>query len=188
MASLFTHAFVGIALGQANPRDLQKDWRFWLAVIACSILPDVDSIGFYMGVPYGALWGHRGLTHSLLFALVLGFLAALWLDSSFHREWKLAVLLFFVAASHGVLDAMTSGGLGVAFFSPFNIRRYFFPWRPILVSPIGTHGFFTTRGLRILWSEFVWVWCPTLILLAFLHIARSFKSHANTLERNAPKD
>lgn len=71
MASLFTHAFVGTALGQAGISDWRKDWRFWCLIIVCSILPDIDSIGFLMGVPYGNLWGHRGMTHSLVFSAVL---------------------------------------------------------------------------------------------------------------------
>ena len=60
-------------------------------------------------------------------------------------------LYFFLAtASHGLLDAMTDGGLGVAFFSPFDNRRYFLPWTPIRVSPIGIEPFFTARGLEVL--------------------------------------
>jgi inner membrane protein len=46
-----------------------------------------------------------------------------------------------VKASHGILDAMTDGGLGVAFFSPFDDTRCFFPFRPIKVSPIGLSFF-----------------------------------------------
>jgi inner membrane protein len=176
MASLFTHAFVGTALGQAENHDWQKDWRFWCAAIACSVLPDVDSIGFHMGVPYGALWGHRGMTHSLLFAFIVATFAAMCLDGRFHRQWRLVVLFFLIIASHGVLDAMTNGGLGVAFFSPFDTRRYFFPWRPILVSPIGLGGFFTARGLRIMVNEILWIWCPTIIVLALVKLARSRKN------------
>jgi len=40
---------------------------------------------------------------------------------------------------------MTKGGLGVAFFSPFDNSRYFLPWRPIRVSPIAIHRFFSAR-------------------------------------------
>ncbi|HEX7809721.1 MAG TPA: metal-dependent hydrolase, partial [Thermoanaerobaculia bacterium] len=56
--------------------------------------------------------------------------------------------------------------LGVAFFSPFSNVRYFFPWRPIRVSPIGPR-FFSARGLATLQSELLWVWlpCVTLALL-----------------------
>jgi inner membrane protein len=175
MASLLTHALVGTALGQAADNDRRKDWRFWCLVVACSILPDVDSLGFHMGVPYGALWGHRGMTHSLLFAAML----AVCLTARFggvHRErWRLAVLLFVITASHGVLDAMTDGGLGVAFFSPLNPQRYFFPWRPIHVSPIGLRVFFTGRGLRILRNEILWIWCPTAALFVMIKTVQSWR-------------
>ena len=170
MASLFTHAFAGAMIGQAGKPAWRKNWRFWPVVIAYSILPDIDSIGFHMGVPYGALWGHRGLTHSLIFAFILAAFAAMWLDGRFHRQWEMVILFFVVMASHGVLDAMTNGGLGVAFFSPLDTQRYFFPWRPILVSPIGLGGFFSARGLRILGNEMLWIWCPALILFALIKL------------------
>ena len=41
----------------------------------------------------------------------------------------MGLYLFLSTASHGVLDALTDGGLGVAFFSPFDQTRYFFPFR-----------------------------------------------------------
>jgi inner membrane protein len=187
MASLFTHAFVGAALGQSADRDLRRDWRFWFAVIACSILPDIDSVGFHLGVPYGALWGHRGMTHSLLFAFVVATFFALLLNRRFHSQWRLALLFFLITASHGVLDAMTDGGLGVAFFSPFDTDRYFFFFRPIHVSPIGVGRFFTARGWRILSSEIVWVWCPTLVLLLVLKAANARqKEHPETKQDSTP--
>jgi len=73
-------------------------------------------------------------------------------------------------ASRGFLDAMTDGGLGVAFFSPFDNHRYFFPWRPIRVSPIGIGRFFSPRGLDVLQSELLWIWLPAglLALLVWL--------------------
>ena len=170
MASLFTHAIAGAVIGQAGKPAWRKDWRFWSVVVAFSLLPDIDSIGFHLGVPYGALWGHRGMTHSLLFAFVLATLAAMWLDGRFHRQWEMAILFFVAMASHGVLDAMTNGGLGVAFFSPLDTQRYFLPWRPILVSPIGVRGFFSPRGLKILGNEALWIWCPALILFALIKL------------------
>jgi inner membrane protein len=72
---------------------------------------------------------------------------------------------FLVAtASHGLLDAMTDGGLGVAFFSPFDNHRYFLPWRPIHVSPIGVGRFFSERGLAVLQTELLWIWLPAALL------------------------
>jgi DMSO/TMAO reductase YedYZ heme-binding membrane subunit len=87
------------------------------------------------------------------------------------RWWSLAAYFAAVTASHGLLDALTDGGLGVAFFAPFDSGRYFFPWRPIEVSPIGA-GFFSARGLAVLASEFVWVWLPSLLLAAVAWGAR----------------
>jgi inner membrane protein len=171
MASLLTHALVGSALGQAAEREWRKDWRFWGLVVTCSILPDVDALGFHAGVPYGALWGHRGMTHSLLFAAILAAGLALAFRRAF-RPWKLGALLFAVTVSHGILDAMTNGGLGVAFFAPFDSERYFFPWRPIQVSPIGVRRFFTERGIRILSSEIFWIWCPALVFAALARMAQ----------------
>jgi inner membrane protein len=185
VASLFTHAFVGAALGQAADRDWRKNWRFWCLVVACSILPDIDSIGFHMGIPYGALWGHRGLTHSLLFAAILAGCLSARFGELFRRRWQLASLLFVITASHGLLDAMTDGGLGIAFFSPLDLHRYFLPWRPIPVSPIGLGGFFTTRGLHIMWSEILWIWCPTLALLAAIKIANSARRLRTNLSEAA---
>jgi inner membrane protein len=63
------------------------------------------------------------------------------------------------------LDAMTDGGLGIALLSPFDNHRYFFPWTPIVVSPIGLRGFFSNWGLRVMISEITYVWAPLLICL-----------------------
>jgi hypothetical protein len=77
------------------------------------------------------------------------------------------------AASHGLVDAMTNGGLGVAFFAPFSDTRYFFSWRPILVSPISLHVFFGYHGVWVMRSELGWIWLPaTLIFLAGLALRR----------------
>jgi len=69
-----------------------------------------------------------------------------------------------VTISHGVLDACTNGGLGIAFFAPFSDTRFFLPARPIEVSPIGA-AFFSMRGWSVLESEMLWVWLPTLAVV-----------------------
>jgi inner membrane protein len=166
MATLLTHAIVGATLGQAAAADLRRKPAFWFAAVLCAVLPDVDVIGFSFGVQYGDLWGHRGMTHSLLFALLVAMCLAVRLQEGTRQRVKLAVLLFVITASHGLLDALTNGGLGVAFFSPFDTRRYFFPWRPILVSPIGVRGLLSARAMRVLWSEIPWIWAPALVVSA----------------------
>jgi len=164
MATLLTHAVVGAALGQAAAWPARGDVRFWCAAVFCSLLPDVDVIGFRLGIPYGDLWGHRGIMHSLLFAALAGVLFGALLGKSALERAKLSLLLFVITASHGFLDAMTDGGLGVAFFSPFDTARYFLPWRPIHVSPIGVHSAFSARIIRVLWSEIRSVWPIALLL------------------------
>ena len=168
MATVFSHAAAGLALGTAFWRP-GLPARFWLLGAACAALPDVDALGLRVGVAYGDVLGHRGLTHSLLFAALLGAAVALL---AFPAEpapgfrGRLWLYLFLATASHGVLDALTNGGLGVAFFAPFENTRYFFPVRPIEVSPLGVRAFFTARGVRVLASELVWVWLPSALFAA----------------------
>jgi inner membrane protein len=80
--------------------------------------------------------------------------------------------LFLSTLSHGLLDALTSGGLGVAFFAPFEDRRYFFPWRPIRVSQISVCRFFSATGVRVLCSELQWVWLPAAVVAGLLTLLR----------------
>ncbi|MEP7324822.1 MAG: metal-dependent hydrolase [Gemmatimonadota bacterium] len=90
-----------------------------------------------------------------------------------------AFAFFFLAtASHGFLDTMTDGGLGVAFFSPFSNTRYFLPWRPVQVSPIGLSRFFTARGWAVFQSELLWIWIPCGMLAGVAWIlCRSNRTH-----------
>jgi inner membrane protein len=81
---------------------------------------------------------------------------------------RLGLILFLVVASHGILDAFTNGGRGIAFFAPFDRGRYFFPVHPIEVSPIGIRPFFSARGWVIIQSELVWIWLPAALLVALV--------------------
>ncbi|MCA1613487.1 MAG: metal-dependent hydrolase [Acidobacteria bacterium] len=174
MPTVFTHAFAAAALGHIYARR-EMPARFWLLSALCAVLPDADVVGLYFGVRYGDLLGHRGLSHSLAFAAAAGLAVALvfFRDERPRRRERLPLALYFAAvtASHGVLDALTDGGLGVAFFAPFDAGRYFLPWTPIKVSPIGA-DFFGGRGLRVLASELAWVWLPSLALVAAVWAAR----------------
>lgn len=129
------------------------------------MLPDADAIGFAFGVRYGSIFGHRGLTHSIAFAVLVGFLVGTFAFGKQSTASRLKLVLYFalVTLSHPLLDALTNGGLGVALFAPFSAERYFFPWRPIEVSPIGMR-FFSERGLEVLASEVIWVWLPALLI------------------------
>ncbi len=103
------------------------------------------------------------MMHSLVFAVVVGGAVGLLFGKNWRERAGSALLLFLVMASHDVLDAFTSGGLGIAFFAPFSNQRYFFPCTPIRVSPLGLRRFFSARGVVVMWSEIRWVWLPTAI-------------------------
>ena len=163
-------------MGQGAAQAMRRDWRFWAIALVCSALPDVDVAGFSFGVRYGDLWGHRGMTHSILFAAVTGIAAAMFLGGSRRQFFWNATLLFLTTASHGFLDAMTNGGLGIAFFSPFDRTRYFLPWRPILVSPIGLERFLSERGAAVLGSEIVFVWMPAIVVGLSLYALRRLRA------------
>lgn len=161
MASAFAHAVAAASLGQLlGPPCLHRRWLF-LGMV-CAILPDADVIGFSLGIPYQYPFGHRGLTHSLAFALLVSLTIAVCLFREVSGTVRLRLLLsyFLATASHGLLDAMTDGGLGVAFFWPFSNDRYLLPSRPIMVSPIEPRRFFTPEAWAILSSELLWVGVP----------------------------
>jgi inner membrane protein len=173
MASAFGHAYAAIAIGSGYEKI--RNGKFIFLGIICSILPDADVISFKFEIPYEAFWGHRGFTHSIVFAFLLGFLVtAIFYKNHLITKKGLSYILFFTfcTLSHGILDAMTTGGLGVAFFSPFNNERYFFPWRPIKVSPIGAGSFFTEWGIKVLKSEAVWIGIPCTIFMIIMKVTR----------------
>jgi inner membrane protein len=127
--------------------------------------PDLDVIALAAGIPYTSVWSHRGISHSLCAAALAGLVTArLTCRGLAMRFGPLAGYFFLVTTSHGVLDAFTDGGLGVAFFAPIESTRYFAPWRPVRVSPLGL-DFFSRWGVRVLASEILWIWLPTALLL-----------------------
>lgn len=177
MATVFGHALTAFAFGKSYPKSMTS-WKFATLGILCSVLPDADVISFYVGIPYDHLLGHRGFFHSFLFAVILGTLVTIIFYPKKLKTWKgLGFISYFTlcAASHSILDAMTSGGLGVAFFSPWNNTRYFLPWRPIQVSPIGIGNFFSEWGWRVIKSELIWIGIPAIIYIVLMKVFRSKK-------------
>src|SRR4051794_25124040 len=75
MPTIFSHAIVASAVGQWW-RSRHLPANFWTWTVACSMLPDIDVIGFSFGIPYDDMFGHRGFTHSLFFAAVVAAVAA----------------------------------------------------------------------------------------------------------------
>jgi inner membrane protein len=163
--SVFSHAIVGatlVACGVSRPRASLVALGAGLAVV-----PDLDVAGLAFGWGLDHPLGHRGLSHSLLAAAALAAVATLAVPSRpAEPRGRLWLVLALAAASHGLLDALTNGGRGVAFFAPFVETRWHFPARPIEVSPIGVWSFFSRRGVEVLTNEVVWLWAPSLAALA----------------------
>ena len=111
-------------------------------------------------------------SYLLMMMLVIGLAVACFRSAPPVHRGLVWLYLFLATASHGLLDAFTDGGLGIAFFSPFDATRYFFPVTPIAVSPIGA-GFISDRGLKVIWSELEWVWLPSIVFYACASIMRS---------------
>jgi hypothetical protein len=117
--------------------------------------------------------GHRGLSHSMAFAVFLS-ACLTWLLPIEAQASRMMLFgfLFLSTISHGILDALTSGGLGVAFFAPFENSRYFFPWRPIRVSPMSVSACLSATGVRVLRSELQWIWLPAALVAVLLTLLR----------------
>lgn len=169
MPTLFTHAAVGFITGKVATETSAPNTRILVASMALSALPDVDALLISV-IPYNHPFGHRGFTHSLFFAAVIGLLVALLFSKADwapqHPFWLLAFVFAVTTASHGFFDAMTDGGLGIAFFAPFSNGRYFFPWRPIPVAPFSIGTLMSERGSRVIRWELAMFW--TFALGAFV--------------------
>jgi len=173
--SVISHAVVAVAAGAAfAPRDVPN--HFWSLSLVCSTIADADVIAFSFGIPYQHLFGHRGFFHSPFFGLLMSifFVCLFFRDLEiFSRQWCFYFIFFFLlSASHGILDALTNGGLGIALLAPFDNTRYFFSWRPIMVSPISVGAFFSKWGLMVIKSELLWVWLPSLLMVVISTVSR----------------
>ena len=182
MASLFGHIAASTALGYAFFPKQVRPATLLLAGF-CAFAPDLDVLGFRFGIPYNSQWGHRGWTHSLVFAAVFGGLMAMLSTAGFSRRTtqdlaakatgSIAIWLIISTLSHPLLDMLTNGGRGCALWWPFSAERIFFPFRPIQVSPMSISGFISEWGLTVLASEAVWIGLPA---LAFVGVVRFFRN------------
>jgi inner membrane protein len=167
VASFFSHPAFPVALLLSRKEKFLSRKLFFLCVIL-TCLPDADVIAFRFGIPYSSQWGHRGFTHSIAFSLLTALVCMLFSEKLGNSKKTVFFAAFLSVLSHSIFDAFTNGGLGVAFLWPMDHSRYFFPWHPMEVSPIGVKGFLSRRGLVVLLSEFIWIWIPCLSLSVLL--------------------
>jgi len=172
MASVFGHGFV--AYTTAKVIDSKTSKLLLHLAIASAMLPDIDVLAFKFGVPYAHPFGHRGFTHSILFAVLWSVLLAFVFGKN--RKQIFFIVIFLSTLSHVLLDALTTGGKGVGFFIPFINERYFFPLKIIKVSPIGVKQFFSEWGMQVIISELIYIAIPCSIILITLSIAKKKKA------------
>ena len=175
MPTAFTHAIVGGALVQVAPKNYSR-WKLVLVFVMASVIPDLDVIAFFFGIPYGHIFGHRGFSHSLIFSFGLALLLSLILFSRRSIPAGKRVILFFLTflagASHGLLDAATDAGLGVGLFIPLSNERIFYDFRPIATSAISLSNFFRMRTFGVIESEIIWVWTPLFFMSGIWQLLR----------------
>jgi inner membrane protein len=142
-------------------------WVYWGLAAVLPILPDLDA---FSTAAYGTPLGHRGITHSLVFALGLSAIAAgLTFRYLRTRWWRLTGLFFVITVSHGLLDAFTLGGMEIPFFWPLPGR--WGNWGPMPASHIGLE-LPDLRSGEILRSEWLWVWLPCGLLVGLVTACR----------------
>ncbi len=124
-----SHGMLALAMGAVMaPRPALR--LFLAAGAGCAVLPDIDLMAPLFEL--GSRSAHRTFTHSIVFALAVGVLGAISVPRRFDRyRTRFGVYLALATASHGLLDALTTYDMGVAFLSPISAHRYVPPWRPI---------------------------------------------------------
>lgn len=166
MPTVFTHVAPPIAAALALGSQRVPP-AMLLAGMLAAVLPDLDGLAYLAGVAsslYGSLWGHRGFTHTLLFAVLMG-VVGLWACRLWKgKPWQGFAWLFACTLSHPLLDMLTSGGAGIALFAPFSDERSFAPWRPVRVSPLSPSQFLSSRGIAVMLSELQYIWMPLLLI------------------------
>lgn len=171
MPTILTHAVIPLALGIGLGTGAVSR-RLLVAGVVASMMPDLDVVAFKLGIAYGDAFGHRGASHSITFALLLGLIALACAPLLRSTRVKAFAFVGVSALSHPLLDMFTDGGLGAALLWPMSLERFFWPWRAIEVSPIGVSRFLTGRGLAVIESELAWVWLPAIALCALLWLLR----------------
>lgn len=190
MCSAITHAVLGVAVARVGT-GAAMPLRFWVAAAVLSVAPDIDGLRHTFGAGWDAgMWGHRGVTHSLVSAMLTAAVATVvlfprWLDAGAQErvatsgrwsspipKWQVWLILAAAMASHGLTDMLTNGGAGVAEFAPLSVHRYKWAFQPVEVSPMSVGRFIGARGLSILWNELRWVLLPAGAVVALVEAAR----------------
>ena len=167
MPTNITHAIPAIAVGLGLGKKIIPVNVMVTGALISSI-PDLDMIGTrYFGIPWDSIYGHRGYTHSISFAMLVALLAASFFNKSSFK--KIFLFFSFCMLSHGLLDSCNAGGLDVAFLWPLTDHRYHGLFQPIMNVHVSFRGLYlSAKGFPVFISEFIWVWIPFLFIFLFL--------------------
>ena len=122
-----THVLIGSAIGQAIAGKKHGGKALFWGAIAGSV-PDIDSIFQRLFTPVNSLFFHRGVSHSLLFWVILSPVLA-WLINRIHKgdkadfgDWLKITSVAWL--SHLFVDMFNTYGTGI--FEPFSHLRVAF--------------------------------------------------------------
>ncbi|WP_066257184.1 metal-dependent hydrolase [Hydrogenophaga flava] len=154
----YLHFAPAVALAVAlGPR--RVGWRLMVAGALCGVMPDLDFVSVTMGFDrYSGTYGHRGFTHSLGFALLIGLLGALWPADGWRRRVGRGAFLALCTASHPLLDSLFDVGICSAWLWPLDGARHCLDWRPVPMQGVALFG--EERFLL----ELQWIGVPLLVL------------------------
>ncbi len=156
--TVFGHAALGATVyGVLRPHTATTRWglsrhALLLCCLLLPVVPDLDAI-MHIWVKYGHALGHRGVSHSLLFALVFAIILAWLLQRFGYAErtrqalGRMTLAFTLLMVSHGVVDTMTTGGKAPSLLWPIQTEGVWSPKRFIPVSPMGG------SLLRTKWSK-----------------------------------
>lgn len=173
MPTVISHALVPL-IASVTVKRPKFPLRVLAVAMVAAVLPDADVVHSALGIPKDHILGHRGISHSLGFSILVGLMAASIGPVLRVSRWRAFLIVGLASLSHPLADMLTDGGRGIALFWPVSDMRIFFPFRPIEVSPISVSRFFDRGAWTILGSEILWLLLP----LSFVAISIRLVRHA----------
>src|SRR5262245_3480917 len=161
------HALMGASMVAAiRPHGpLKRDGKFLLLGAFLGVLPDFDYALSW--ARFGEKIWHHDFTHSILFAFLIGLVAAAVIN---HFSLRDVMAYFLATLSHSILDFLFTESRGVELFWPFSGKLFKFglrppfpyDWRPyplgakitdILILCLFELAVFATILLVVLWAR-----------------------------------
>ncbi|MBX9977812.1 MAG: metal-dependent hydrolase [Alphaproteobacteria bacterium] len=117
------------------------------------LIPDLDIVVKLSSNPYAEMLYHRGLTHSLFFAVIAGIFLGYGLWRGHARTHPLRIWVYLMIAglmTHPLLDLFTV--YGTQLLSPFSDHRFALSAIPV-IDPVYTVPLLISGAVGILWKE-----------------------------------